>query len=177
MSGIIKYAAEAFFSENPVIFEDSNPEQQDSYVYSYITSLRGSLHTAMTGIVPKFHEPGKLRLVWWLLSGTEGSKDYELRQYMECYDDFQKLRLLPEVKRVCIMGYAGQNPYAATPKSRMLTDMLDREIEKTRKEREKMGGFKTKPSLLDVENLVEETEKEELARRQREAESREKAEV
>lgn len=178
MSSIIAYASEALFSQKPVIFEDSDPDQQDSYLYSYVTSLRGTLHIAMTGEVPKFHEPGKLRLLWWLAgSGAQGMKDYELRQYLECLEDFTKLRLLPEVSRCCIMGYSSQNPYAATVKSRMLTDMLDKEIEKTRKERARMGVFKTKPSLLDVQNLVEETEKDELVRLQKEADARAKVEV
>ncbi|KAG9247497.1 hypothetical protein BJ878DRAFT_492143 [Calycina marina] len=178
MTSYINYLAEAFFSEKPVIFEDSNPEQQDSYVYSYITSLRGSLHIAFTGQVPKFHEPGKLRLIWWLVgSGTQGMKDYELRQYEEVYDNFNKLRILPEVARCCILGYKSQNPYAATTQSRLLTDMLDKEIEKTRKERERTVGFGTKPSILDVEDLVKETEKQELERHYRDGEKREKVDV
>jgi len=178
MSGVVGYIAEAFFSETPVIFEDTNPDQQDSYLGSYITSLKGSLYTAATGIVPKFHEPGKIRVVFWTTENSQGDKEFELIQYEEAYEFFNKCRLLGDVRRACIMGYKGQNPYAATTKSRLLTEMLDREIEKTRKERERVGGVKPmKEEVLNIEDLVEGLDGVEKARKEKEASKREKVEV
>jgi hypothetical protein len=49
----------------PTIFFDSHPHEQESYLYSYWSSLKSNLKIAFTGEVPKFHSPGKLRIIWW----------------------------------------------------------------------------------------------------------------
>ncbi|RDW74955.1 hypothetical protein BP6252_06097 [Coleophoma cylindrospora] len=97
----------------PVIFFDSHPEEQESYLYSYYSSLKKTLKIAFTGNVPKPLEPGKLRLVWWTHDGSEGHKDYELHQYALVRDNFDGLLALPEIRRCLVTGFAGQNPYVA----------------------------------------------------------------
>lgn len=49
----------------PTIFFDSHPDEQESYLYSYWSALKSNLKIAVTGEVPKFHSPGKLRIMWW----------------------------------------------------------------------------------------------------------------
>jgi hypothetical protein len=96
---------------SPSILFDSHPEEQDSYLGSYWTSLKSQLHTAFWGDVPKFHPPGKLRIVWYTHDGSQGLKDYDLHQYVHVRDNFDVLLDRPEIHRVIIMGYSGQNPY------------------------------------------------------------------
>ncbi|KAH8602991.1 hypothetical protein B0O99DRAFT_604840 [Bisporella sp. PMI_857] len=180
MTQVIKYVADNFLSESPVIFMDSDPSMQPSYLGSYVVALRGQIYTALTGDVPKFHEPGKLRVVWWDTNGSQGLRDYELRQYREVETYWNSLRILPEVRRCVVMGYTKQNPYKATKESRELTTWLDAEIERTRKERERMGGFKPVPKgegELDVDALLDETEKLVREEQLREANARKKVDV
>ena len=53
---------------SPVIFFDTHPLEQESYLYSYYTSLKTQLTTAWTGVPPKSLLHGKLRIVWWTVS-------------------------------------------------------------------------------------------------------------
>jgi hypothetical protein len=53
---------------DPIIFFDTHPEEQESYLYSYYSSLKTQLTIAWTGVVPKPLLPGKLRVVWWTVS-------------------------------------------------------------------------------------------------------------
>jgi hypothetical protein len=50
---------------SPTIFFDSHPEEQESYLHSWYTAVKGQLVTAWSGVVPKPVLPGKLKLVWW----------------------------------------------------------------------------------------------------------------
>lgn len=93
------------------IFFDSHPEEQESYLYSYWSSFKATLKIAITGQVPKFLNPGTLRIIWYTYDGNEGLKDYELHEYALVRDNFDVLLKLDEVRRVVIMGYSGQNPY------------------------------------------------------------------
>ena len=95
----------------PIILFDSHPSEQESYLTSYWTSFKSTMKTAFTGDVPKFHNPGTLRVIWFCNDGAKGIKDYELHEYMKVRDSFDSLLELPEVRRVVIMGYSGQNPY------------------------------------------------------------------
>ena len=61
----------------PIIFFDSHPEEQESYIYSYWSSLKSNLKIAWTGEVPKFHEPGKLRIIWWTHDVSRNANDRE----------------------------------------------------------------------------------------------------
>ncbi|KAH8762883.1 hypothetical protein F5882DRAFT_24058 [Hyaloscypha sp. PMI_1271] len=96
---------------SPTIFFDSHPEEQESYLYSYWSSLKSNLKIAFTGEVPKFHSPGKLRIIWWTHDGNQGLKDYELHEYEQVRANFDILLNMPEIRRVVIQGYSGQNPY------------------------------------------------------------------
>jgi signal transduction histidine kinase len=96
---------------SPTIFFDSHPEEQESYLYSYWSSFKATLKIAVTGQVPKFLNPGTLRIIWYTHDGNEGLKDYELHEYALVRDNFDVLLRLDEVRRVVIMGYSGQNPY------------------------------------------------------------------
>jgi hypothetical protein len=61
----------------PIIFFDSHPEEQESYISSYWSSLKSNLKIAWTGEVPKFHEPGKLRIIWWTYDVSRNAHDRE----------------------------------------------------------------------------------------------------
>jgi hypothetical protein len=95
----------------PTIFFDSHPERQESFLGSYLSSLKSTLYTAFTGDVTKFHPPGQLRVIWWTNDGTRGIKDYDLHKYALVRDNFYALEAMKEVTRVIVMGYPGQNPY------------------------------------------------------------------
>jgi hypothetical protein len=96
---------------SPVIFFDSHPDEQESYLYSYWSSLKSNLKIAFTGEVPKFHSPGKLRIIWYTGDGNRGEKDYDLHEYQQVRTNFDVLLNMPEIRRVVVMGYSGQNPY------------------------------------------------------------------
>jgi hypothetical protein len=96
---------------SPAIFLDSHPDEQESYLYSYWSSLKSSLRIAFTGEVPPFLNPGSLRLTWWMRDGTQGMKDYELHEYAQVRANYDILLNMPEIRRVLITGYSGQNPY------------------------------------------------------------------
>jgi hypothetical protein len=120
---------------SPTIFFDSHPEEQESYLYSYWSSLKLQLKIAYTGKVPKFLNPGQLRIIWYTHDGNEGLKDYELHEYKLVRDNFDVLLALPEVRRVVIMGYSGQNPYVLGAGGRNpWQDRFDREFKKMEKE-------------------------------------------
>jgi hypothetical protein len=110
----------------PTIFFDSHPHEQESYLYSYWSSLKSTLRTAWTGDVPKFHNTGTLRIIWWTHDGNRGLKDFELHEFMIVREKFDVLLALPDVRRVLIMGYSGQNPYLLRPGGR--GDKLEREM-------------------------------------------------
>jgi len=165
--------------ESPVIFFDSHPEQQDSYLYSYVSSLKSTLSTAWTGIVPPFLEPGELRIVWWTTDGNEGNKDYPLRKYREVRDQYETLLNHPDVKRCLITGYPGQNPYAMTEDTRKLVALLEESAgreavisqeQKAAREAEAQGKLKVvrpdaKTERIDVDEIVEGSQKVDRERR------------
>lgn len=61
--------------------------------------------------MPKFHNPGTLRIIWYTHDGSRGIKDFELHEYALVREKFDVLLALDDVRRVVIMGYSGQNPY------------------------------------------------------------------
>ena len=138
---------------SPTIFFDSHPEEQESYLYSYWSSLKAQLKIAYTGKVPKFLSPGQLRIIWYTPDGSEGMKDYELHEYKIVRDNFDSLLNLKDekgshaVRRVVIMGYSGQNPYVLGAGGRNpWQDKFGREVRRMEKEgreakaaQEKMG--------------------------------------
>jgi hypothetical protein len=189
LDGIRSFLAEVHTAnDTPVIFVDSHPEEQDnSYLGPYITSLKSSLSTAWTGIVPPFHEPGELRIVWWTTDGNQGNKDYPLRKYVEVREYYNTLVDHPEVRRCLIMGYQGQNPYSETAESNLLLEMLnenEKELARTVRQAETkkaMEEGKVKPNepekLIDVDEIVTGTQVADEVQRLKEAEAREKTEV
>jgi hypothetical protein len=134
----------------PVIFFDSHPDEQESYLYSYWSSLKSTLRTAWTGDVPKFHHPGTLRVIWWTHDGSQGMKDFELHDYILVREKFDVLLDLEDVRRVVVMGYSGQNPYVRN---------------------QGMAGWGERKGQLEKEK----EKMEEEARRAREAKEREEA--
>lgn len=164
----------------PVVFFDSHPDMQESYLYSYWSSLKSSLNIAWTGDVPKFHDSGVLRIVFWTKEGTKGLKDYELREYATVREDWLRLTELEEVSRALVMGYSGQNPYSmGHGNSNPWVEKFQREkrtAEKQAAERKKMEARNlakrkadTKGELIDFDDLIARTEyaeweKEEAAR-------------
>ena len=119
----------------PTIFFDSHPSEQESYLYSYWSSLKSNLKIAWTGVVPKFLNPGTLRIIWYTHDGSEGMKDYELHEYALVRDNFDVLLKLDEVRRVVIMGYSGQNPYVMGPGGRNpFQDKFQRDLKRAMRE-------------------------------------------
>lgn len=134
--------------------------------------------SAFTGVVPKFHEPGKLRIIWWTQEGNEGMKDYELHQYALVRDNFDVLLALPEVRRVVIMGYSGQNPYVLGDRgTNPWAEKFGREWKRTKRQQrvtegelagERMDASKEgrEGRLVDIDAVIEQSdEMEEQARR------------
>lgn len=101
----------AFDIGKPTILFDSHPQKQEGTVYSYYSSLKSSLYTAFTGDVPKHHNPGKLRVIWWTDDKKQGLKDFDLHEHELVRKAFYDLDGMKEVERVVVMGYSGQNPY------------------------------------------------------------------
>jgi hypothetical protein len=123
----------------PVVFFDSHPEEQESYLSSYWSSFKSTMRTAWTGDVPKFHNPGILRVIWYTHDGSRGFKDYDLHEYATVRDSFDVLLALPEVRRVVIMGYSGQNPYIlgkrqGNGKESERVDKLESEMDRIKEE-------------------------------------------
>lgn len=161
----------------PVIFFDSHPEEQESYLYSYWSSLKSSFHIAFTGQVPKFHSPGTLRLIWYTHDKTQGLKDYELHEYALVREHFDVLLNLDEVRRAVIMGYSGQNPYILGAGGRNpWADKFERqkrarasqeEIKRRDKEkRQRMDSSREGRTgvLVDIEDVLERSERAEQDR-------------
>jgi hypothetical protein len=164
----------------PTIFFDSHPEEQESYLYSYWSSLKSTLHIAFTGIVPKYHGPGTLRIIWYTHDGNQGMKDYGLHEYVQVRDNFDVLLALDEVRRVVIMGYSGQNPYVLHADGRGIGDkykdekkrgLEGKEREKKQKERFDNSEEGRKGKIVDIESVIEKHDKAQEERR-REAEER-----
>lgn len=155
---------------SPIVFFDSHPEMQESYLYSYWSSLKSSLNTAWTGDVPKFHETGVLRILFWTIDGTQGLKDYELREYEKVREDWLKLCDLEDVSRALVMGYSGQNPYTMG-KNNPWVERFQRErknLERQEAERQRMEERNkakrkadTKGELIDFDDLIARTEEAE----------------
>lgn len=145
----------------PTVFFDSHPEEQESYLYSYWSSLKSQLKIAWTGDVPKPLNPGQLRIVWWTHEGHQGMKDYELHQYELVRNNFDSLLNLPDVRRVLIEGYSGQNPFimASNPwadaekKQKRQDRRHQREIEQTQRYDDSKEGRYGK--LVDIESVIE----------------------
>ncbi|OWP06316.1 hypothetical protein B2J93_4932 [Marssonina coronariae] len=164
---------------SPVVFFDSHPEEQESYLYSYWSSLKSSLKIAWTGDVPKFHETGVLRLYFYTQEGRIGHKDYELREYEKVRADWHKALELPEVRRAVVMGYSGQNPY--TLGRNPWREKFEREQKlaaKAEAQQKKQDALKAQrkkdddaANLIDFDDLIAQTEE---AEEQREIKERER---
>jgi hypothetical protein len=174
---------------SPTIFLDSHPAEQESYLYSYWSSLKSSLKIAFTGEVPPFLNPGTLRLTWWMRDGTQGIKDYDLHEYAQVRDNFDVLLNMPEIRRVLITGYAGQNPYILVNGTNPWQDKfrrMDKEAKRakvfqetaerkgTRNQKvgvyDKAGPFDNDRAgrtgvLVDIEAVIEQNDKAEEERR------------
>lgn len=148
---------------SPVIFFDSNPEEQESYLYSYWSSLRSTLKIAWTGEVPPFHAPGKLRIIFWTFDGEQGIKDYELHEYSIVREAWEALFNMPSVKRALVMGYSGQNPYVTEyGGSNPWVDTVKGEKRQARKN-ENMENSKElrNGKMLDIESVINKAEEAE----------------
>jgi hypothetical protein len=175
---------------SPTIFFDSHPEEQESYLYSYWSSFKATLKIAVTGQVPRFLNPGTLRIIWYTHDGNEGMKDYELHEYALVRENFDVLLGLDEVRRVVVMGYSGQNPYILgaggrnpwQDKFRREFQKMDREAreakeaqetvergfsidERKQTEKEKKERLGSRDSragkIVDIEGIIEEHDREE----------------
>jgi hypothetical protein len=155
----------------PAIFFDSHPDEQESYLYSYWSSLKTSLKIAYTGRVPKPLLPGTLRITWYTIDGNEGQKDYELHEYAIVRKNFDVLLALEEVRRVVITGFSGQNPYIMTQGRNPWQDKFTRQLRNMEREAKeaRRGQEKTEHSegfrkdgeaksgmLVDIEGVIEE---------------------
>lgn len=180
----------------PVIFFDSHPDEQESYLYSYWSSLKSNLRIAFTGDVPKFHSPGKLRIIWYTKDGNRGEKDYDLHEYQQVRTNFDILLDMPEIRRVIVMGYSGQNPYFLVNGTNPWQERfrrMDREARRAKIFQEKAEGKRPGDRkadmnkelgesgrsgiekdgrtgiLVDIENVIEQNDKAEDQRRRRES--------
>jgi hypothetical protein len=165
----------------PTIFFDSHPEQQETLLGSYYSSLKSSLYTAFTGNVTKFHPPGQLRIIWWTNDGTRGMQDYDLHKYALVRDNFYALDAMKEVTRVIVMGYPGQNPYMLDEvekfgKKGKGWEHKEMSPEEKRKRKEKAEEMMNQTAegrtgkLIDIEDVIERSEEreEEKMRKMRE---------
>lgn len=140
--------------------------------------------------MPKPLLAGSLRIIWYMDNGKEGMKDYELHQSALVRENYEMLCSHPDVRRVLVRGYSGQNPWVLNSKG------LDSELRKMKNEArraraaqdkiEKKGaGVSTgKPgvvkqgesssgavagpqmgTLLDIEDVIEQTDLEEEHKR------------
>jgi hypothetical protein len=178
---------------SPVIFFDSHPEEQESYLYSYWTALKGTFHIAFTGIVPPFHHPGTIRIIWYTVDGNQGLKDYELHEYALVRKNFDVLLAMDEIHRVVVMGYSGQNPYILVNGRNPFVDRFQREgrrsrrakmeqmkaeeteeqrVKRERETREKLDSSKEGRTgvLVDIESLIAKHDKAEEERLDKEEE-------
>ncbi|TVY49118.1 hypothetical protein LOCC1_G001215 [Lachnellula occidentalis] len=182
----------------PTTFLDSHPtEQNTSYVVAGLSFLRGQLYTAWTGIVPKPLLAGSLRIIWYTDKGKEGMKDYELHQATLVRENYEMLCSHPDVRRVLVMGYSGQNPWVLNSKG------LESELRKMKNEARRARAAQDKiegkgrglakgqravvgngesesgavagpgpqmGTLLDIEDVIEQTDREEEQKRKMEEE-------
>ncbi|KAG9232235.1 hypothetical protein BJ875DRAFT_467456 [Amylocarpus encephaloides] len=164
----------------PSILFDSRPEQQETYIGSYYSALKGQLYTALTGNVTPFHPPGQLRLIWWTVDGKRGMKDYDLHKHAMVRENFYELDGMKDVKRVVIMGYAGQNPFMLGEEEMYgksgngWKEESEAEVRARKKvAREKMDNAQEGRTgkLIDIEDVIEQSDK---AEQQKLREAREK---
>jgi hypothetical protein len=137
---------------SPTIFFDSHPSEQESYLYSYWSSLKSQLHIAWSGDVPKFHAPSRLRIIWYTHDGNSGMKDYELHEFALVRKSFDAMLELDEVRRVVVMGYSKLDPYTVGAGGKnMLADRFEKESRKGRM----VAGSQDKKENLQTKELCE----------------------
>ncbi|KAI0993901.1 hypothetical protein K3495_g14283 [Podosphaera aphanis] len=151
----------------PAIFVDSHPDEQESYLMSWLSSIRSTLTIAATGVVERAQQVGDLRLKWYTHDGNVGFKDYPLQGYQQARSDFDEVLALPDVRRAMILGYPAQNPYITIDGKNPWVDRFEREKklqEKMHRDQLECRGRAKDENFLDIYGLVEETEKAEMAR-------------
>jgi hypothetical protein len=154
---------------HPAIFFDSHPTEQESYLYSYWSSLKTSLHIAWTGQVPKPLERGYLRLIFWTHEGTQGIKDYPLHEYNIVRHAFDEALNQPEVRRCMVMGFSGQNPYVLDVGGKNpWVEKFERE-ERNRKREQRFADSEEGRigKKVDIESVIEKSEEYDEHKRQR----------
>jgi len=152
----------------PSIFFDSHPSEQESYLYSYWSSLKTSLHIAWTGQVPKPLEPGMLRLIFWTHDNSQGIKDYPLHEYAGVQDAFNEALQQPEVRRCMVMGFSGQNPYILGDGGKNpWVEKFEREARNRKREQKETERKEKLGKVLNIEDLIEDTEEFEEKKRKR----------
>jgi hypothetical protein len=87
-------------------------------------------------------------------------KDYELHQYALVRENFDVLLAMPEVRRVVIMGYAGQNPYIVGDRgTNPWAEKFGRDWTRLKKERQRAAvgasGMKSEKEEVDEERTRE----------------------
>ncbi|KAJ8064300.1 hypothetical protein OCU04_006646 [Sclerotinia nivalis] len=150
---------------SPIIFFDSNPEMQQTYLGSCLTSLKETLKTSWTGEVRKFHQPGTLRIIFWTPDDKECIKDYELHEYKLVREAWESLFNLPDVKRAIVTGYSGQNPYIKDfGEKNPWEDKIEREKIRQRKSAQRQGESKEGRTgkEIDIKEIIDRTEEEEV---------------
>jgi len=164
----------------PSILFDTNPEQQETFIGSYYSSLKSTLYTAMTGHVEPFHQPGQLRLIWWTDGGKKGMKDYDLHKYALVKENFDALFNMIDVKRAVIMGYAGQNPYMLEDHEKFgrrgkgwknKSEEEERKLKEENETRMNQAAEGRTGKLIDIDAVIEKSDAidEEKMRKAREA--------
>ncbi|TGO23013.1 hypothetical protein BPAE_0147g00170 [Botrytis paeoniae] len=150
---------------SPIIFFDSNPEMQQTYIGSCFTSLKETLKTSWTGEVRKFHNPGTLRIIFWTPEGKECIKDYDLHEYKLVREAWESLFNLPDVKRAIVMGYSGQNPYVKDfGEKNPWEDKIEREKMRQRRSEQMQGESKEGRTgkEIDIKKVIDKTEEAEV---------------
>jgi len=149
---------------SPAIFFDSDPSAADSYLYSYWSWLKGTLHIAWTGVVPKPLQVGTLRLIFHTDNDTQGMKDFELHEYALVREAYDEALRQPDVVRALVMGYSGQNPYIMYGGKNPWVERFERERRgKERQEREEKqrkmdnGKEEREGKLIDMQEVIEQT--------------------
>lgn len=87
-------------------------------------------------------------------------KDYELHQYALVRENFDVLLAMPEVRRVVIMGYPGQNPYIVGDRgTNPWAEKFGRDWQRLRRETKRASvgarGMKTEKEEEDEERTQE----------------------
>lgn len=106
-----------------------------------------------------------LRLIFWTDNDTQGVKDYDLHEYATVREAYEEALRQPDVTRAMVMGFSGQNPYLYDGKNPWV-DRFEREKkEKLRNERMDNAKEDRVGKLIDMSEVIAQSDQLEEERR------------